>query len=663
MMSLFAIIVTIGIIVDDAIVVGENIYSKREQGKSFMVAAIEGARQMALPVTFAIMTNIAAFLPMLFVPGITGKFFKVIPQVVIFIFLISLTEALFILPAHLSHRSKRDERGIIAWLNRNRQWFARFFEWLNSRTYQPFLRFALKWRYATLGLSLFVFIFVIGLVASGRIEFSFMPKIESERIDEIVAENGGMSMIRGIFSQIGSPPMQSGPVQVGSGLSGGHRTNVMVYMVPMDQRNINAEEFVQQWNEKLGNIPGLETLSFTYSAGPGSSKPVSLLISHPDSATLEKAASEMANSLESYAGLRDIDDGFSGGKVQLDFKMKPSAQSIGITAVDLARQVRSAFYGAEALRIQRGRDEVRVYVRRPENERTSEYDIEEMMILAPNGSEIPLKEAAEVIRGRSYTEILRTDGKRTLTVSADIEQGKANANKVMASLLQNEVPRLMEKYPGLNYGFEGQQRDMQEAMSSLGIGFLMAMFGIFALLAIPFKSYSQPLIIMTTIPFGIIGAVIGHFLMGYELSIISMFGVVALAGVVVNGGLILVNDANKRRWEGVGRFESIFQAGARRFRPIVLTSVTTFIGLAPMIFETSLQARFLIPMAISLGFGILFSTAISLVMVPCLYLILFDIKDLLGVPERRESMALDEAPVEPVADGAPGGAPGITADR
>lgn len=662
MISLFAIIVTIGIVVDDAVVVGENIFSMRQRGYTYMQAAIRGAQQMAMPVTFAILTNIAAFLPLMFVPGITGKFFIVIPQMVLGIFVVSLIEALFILPAHLSHKAKNESGGIIGWLNRRRAWFPKFIVMLRDKTYLPTLRFALQWRYATMSLAVVLLFVTFGLIGSGRVEFSFMPKIESERIsvvatlpfgspveetrkvqeqlietaNEIIEENGGESIIRGMFSQLGSAQIDGGMVNVGSALGGGHATNVQIYLVPLDDRDISAAEFVREWNRRNKNLVGLETLTFSYSAGPGSGQPISFLITHPDTATLEKAAAELAEALEGYTGVRDIDDGFTGGKEQLDFEMKPTAQSLGITALDLARQVRASFFGAEALRNQRGRDEVRVYVRLPEEERRSVYNVEELIIRAPGGQEIPLKEAATVKRGRSYTEINRVDGKRVLNVTADIEEGTANAGKVIAEITSNELQEILGKYDGLSYLLDGEQRDQAEAMSALGFGFIMALFGIFALLAIPFKSYFQPIIIMISIPFGIVGAVIGHMVMGYELSIISMFGIIALAGVVVNGGLLLINQANKVHWAGDTPFNAAMNAGKRRFRPIVLTSMTTFIGLAPMIFETSLQARFLIPMAISLGFGILFSTGISLVLIPCLFLIIFDFKKLLGLSERNE---------------------------
>jgi multidrug efflux pump subunit AcrB len=285
--------------------------------------------------------------------------------------------------------------------------------------------------------------------------------------------------------------------------------------------------------------------------------------------------------------------------------------------------------------VQRGRDEVKVLVRLPEEERQSRYNIEELIIRTPSGSEIPIREAADVTHGRSYTEIIRSDGRRVLNVTADVDTAAANASKVVDSIEENDLPGLIRKYPGLKMELDGEGQDMQEAMSALGFGFLMALFGIYALLAIPFKNYVQPFIIMISIPFGIIGAVIGHIIMGYELSIISMFGIIALAGVVVNDSLILVNTANRSYWGGMSVYDSIFNASLRRFRPIILTSLTTFLGLAPMIFETSLQARFLIPMAVSLGFGILFATGIALIVVPCLYLALVDIRNLLGIEERE----------------------------
>ena len=661
MISLFAIIITIGIVVDDAVIIGENIHHHRKKHATYLEASIAGAKEMAIPVTFAIMTNIAAFMPLFFVPGVTGKIFKVIPTAVIMIFMISLIEALFILPAHLSKKSKGEDSGLIHWANKRREWFGKMLLWLRDHPFSTSLTIALRWRYITLAIAMTILMLSIGVVGSGRLDFSFMPKIEAERVTamvempfgtpievtkqvqarllesahRVIEENGGDEILRGVYTQVGAPPAAEGLIDIGSSFTGAHLTNVSVYMVPIDKREISAEEFVNQWKRKLGRIPGVESLLFRFTTGPSSNQPINLRISHPDTAVLEQASADLARILQGYTGVRDINDGFSSGKVQLDFRIKPEAQSLGLTAAGLARQVRSAFYGAEALRVQRGRDEVKVLVRLPENERRSQYDIEELMIRTPMGSEIPIREAAEVIRGISYTKILRSGGRRVLNVTADVEAGVANATKVVAAVRQEDLPGLFEKYPGLKSELDGEQKDQAEAMSALGFGFMMALFAIYALLAIPFKNYAQPFIIMISIPFGIIGAVIGHIIMGYELSIISMFGIIALAGVVVNDSLILVDAANRNRWGGMTHRDSIFNAATRRFRPIVLTSLTTFLGLAPMIFETSLQARFLIPMAISLGFGILFATTIALVIIPCFYLVLVDIRGLLGVRERE----------------------------
>jgi multidrug efflux pump subunit AcrB len=643
----------------------------RSQGMSFLDASIAGARQMAIPVTFSILTNIAAFMPLLFVPGVTGKVFKVIPLAVIMVFLVSLVEALFILPAHLSARKRGQEWRWVEALNRRREWFGNLILWLRDHPFRRMLQLALAWRYATLAIAFGLLITSLGLVASGRIDFSFIPKVEAERVTaavnmpfgtpidetrkvqqrllegahEVIEANGGDAIVRGIYTQVGAPPAAEGMVVVGEAGSGAHLANVSIYLVPIDERQITAEEFVAQWHRTARDIPGVESLTFRYTTGPASSTPINLMISHPDTDTLERAATDLAEALEGYAGVRDINDGYSAGKVQLDFKIKDSARSLGLTASDLARQVRGAFYGAEALRVQRGRDEVKVLVRLPEAERRSPFNIEELMVRTPAGAEIPIREAAEVIRGSSYTEIVRSNGRRVLSVTADVETGIANASKVVADVKQQVYPRLSEKYPGIKFELDGEQQDQMEAMGALAFGFLFSLFAIYGLLAIPFKSYTQPVIIMASIPFGMIGAVIGHILMGYELSIISMFGIIALGGVVVNDSLILVDTANHSRWSGKSHYESIFEASCRRFRPIVLTSLTTFLGLAPMIFETSLQARFLIPMAISLGFGILFATTIALVIIPCLYLALVDIKRVFGI--ESEEVVADPLPVTP----------------
>jgi multidrug efflux pump subunit AcrB len=354
-----------------------------------------------------------------------------------------------------------------------------------------------------------------------------------------------------------------------------------------------------------------------------------LELSHKDIGLLEKAAAEVAEALGFYSNVKDIDDGFAPGKQQLDFQIKPEARSLGLRSKEVARQVRHAYYGAEALRQQRGRNEVKVMVRLPRNERISEYNLEEMILKTPSGNEIPLRSAVTVKRGRAYTDINRRDGRRIVTVEADVRP-RSKAGQVLASLQSETLSALQKKYPGLTIGFEGRQADRRESMQSLIRGLLGALVVIFAMLAIPLNSYIQPVIIMAAIPFGMVGAVIGHLIMGYSLSVLSMFGVVALSGVVVNDSLVLVDFANRKEQSGMSRRDAIHQAGIHRFRPIILTTLTTFGGLSPMIFETSRQARFLIPMALSLGYGILFATLITLILVPSFYLIIDDIRQLMG---------------------------------
>ena len=653
MLSLFAFIVTLGMVVDDAIVVGENVYLLRRKGASYIDAAIKGARQMAVPVTFAILTSIAAFLPLALMAGIMGKFMKVIPMIVISVLVISLLESFFVLPAHLGHLKEVKGKGLWALFNRHQQRFSRFLEWLIRRTYAPVLKRVLRARYLTLAAGLAMLIATVGFIKGGHIDFTFMPSVESDLVyasvvmpfgtpleeteavrdrlsragREVLEEHGGDDILRGFFTLTGVPLRGGGPHSAVSAGTGTHLTNVAIYMVQSDQRPVTAGEFTRQWRQRVGELPNTESVTFNFKAGPSSGPAINIQLSHSDLKVLEQAGSDLATALATYDGVFDVDDGFEEGKPQLDFRIRPAASSLGVTAMDLGRQVRAAFYGAEALRQQRGRDEVRIMVRLPEVERRTEKDVEDLLIRTPAGGEITLQQAAEVRRGRSYTSIRRTDGKRTADITADVIEGVANPEKVRIDLERDVIPGLKDRYPGLGYTVEGQQRERAESMDSLANLYLVAMILIFALLAVPLKSYVQPIVVMSAIPFGLVGAVIGHLFMGFDLSLISMMGIVALSGVVVNDSLILVDTANKNfRDEGMSPSKAMYEAGVRRFRPIILTSLTTFLGLAPMIFESSVQARFLIPMAISLGFGILFATFIILLIVPSLFLIVADLK-------------------------------------
>lgn len=640
MISMFAFIVTLGIVVDDAIIVGENIYYYRQKGDSWLDAAVTGARDIVTPVIFSVLTNMVTFMPLLFVPGFMGKVFREIPLVVVCVFFISLIECLFILPAHLGHTSSSDKQtGIFAFLHGWQQQFSGAFTRFTRTVYGPFLKFALSWRYITIASGITILLVTFGYVKSGRLGFELFPKVESDfalatavlpfgtsveqtrKIQDLLVQagqkvtdaHGGKQLVEGVYAQVN-----------------GNQADVRLYLTPPETRPMSTAEVARLWREEVGELPGLESLKFESDAGgPGRGSALSVELSHRDIKVLERASSELAAALENYPNVIDVDDGFSSGKQQIDFKIKPAAQSLGLRAADIARQVRQSYYGATALRQQRGRNEVKVMVRLPRNERVSEYHLEEMMLRTPGGGEIPLLEAVTLERGRADTTIERRDGRRIVIVSADVKP-RSQAGQVMEVLTAEVLPQLQKRYPELSFSFEGRQADRQESVQALLKGLGIALVVIFAMLAVPLNSYVQPLIIMLAIPFGLVGAVVGHVIMGYSLSVLSLFGIVALSGVVVNDSLVLIDYANRRRLKGLEASEAIREAAIQRFRPILLTTLTTFGGLSPMMFETSRQAKFLIPMAISLGYGILFATVITLVIVPSVYLVVNDVEGIFG---------------------------------
>jgi multidrug efflux pump subunit AcrB len=647
MISLFAFLLALGIVVDDAIVVGESVFQRRSAGEDPETASIRGAREVGIPVIYAVLTTILAFTPMLFVPGSIGKFFDNIPLIVIPILALSLIESLFILPAHLAHSRDRSRMRPLAKVESTQERFARGFERFVDRRYRPVAERAIRYRYLTLAIAVGVLIVTVGYVASGRIAFHFMPKIEGEIVTAsiqlpfgaavedtrgvlervvdgaraVAEDTGAEGLVHGIYAEIGTSTVgEGGPAFGGMQAQGGHLAGVAVSLGAAGERELSAAEFVRRWRERVGEVPGVDRLAFNYSVGPGAGAPIAVELAHEDRPILRRAAEELAAALDDYEGVHDIDDGFQLGKEQLDLTLAPQARALGISELDLARQVRHAFFGAEALRQQRGRDELRVYVRLPDEDVGSEYDIEQLLIRTPRGGEIPLWQAARVEYGRSYTSIEREGGHRVADVTADVDQQVTSGGEVMTDLRQNVLPELMRRYPGLDWEQAGEQQEQAEAIRALGQGLALALVGMFALMAIAFRSYVQPLIVMFAVPFGVVGAILGHLLMGYDLSLVSVFGIVALSGVVVNDSLVLIVVVNSLRGEGRAAGEALVDGGVRRFRPILLTSLTTFFGLTPMILETSLQARFLIPMAISLGFGVLFVTAIALLIVPAAYM-------------------------------------------
>ncbi|MEM7436605.1 MAG: efflux RND transporter permease subunit [Myxococcota bacterium] len=659
MISLFAFIITLGMVVDDAIVVGESIHKHRTDGADRLEAAIKGAQEVSQPVIFAILTSCVAFAPMLMVPGVMGKFFRVVPIVVIAVLIISLVESLLILPAHLSHPMPWWLRVVLS----PYLWFMNLVARLRmperlqrfiQDAYVPLLGRALEWRYFTVTLGVATLLFTVGYTA-GRIPFTFLPKVEGDMItahlkmpvgtpvsstdhiaesiaararnlieDADARRDDGTTVSRGIYEEVGAASqLEPGPEGM-LGKEGSHLATVMVYLNDAGERDFTTQEYVQRWRDDIGEIPGAESLTFTYEVGVEPGSPIDIELIHDDVPTLEAAAERLAREIGSYAGLRDIDSGVTKGKEQLDFRLTDEAVAQGLTEVELARQVRGAFFGAEAVRQQRGRDEVRAYVRLPLEERQSLYNVEQLIVRTPTGGEMPLSQAAELDRGQAYTVINRTDGRRTISVTADIASADANANEIVGQILQREVPQLMADFPGLAFSLGGEQEQQADTMRALGLGFMLALIVMFSMLAVVFRSYSQPLLIMSAIPFGFVGAVWGHVLMGFGLSVMSMMGLVALSGVVVNDSLILIVAINRYREGGMQLWDAVIAGGARRFRPILLTSLTTFFGLVPMIFERSVQARFLVPMAVSLGFGVLAATFIMLLIVPCSYIILED---------------------------------------
>jgi multidrug efflux pump subunit AcrB len=650
-MSMFAFLIALGIVVDDAIVIGENIHEHRQKGDSYLEAAIRGAREVAVPVTFSVLTNIVTFLPLMFLPGVIGKIWFVIPVVVNLVFFISLLECIFILPSHLGHGSSAESGFfLMRWIHNSQQAFSRFFMRSVRRFYGPFLEWCLRNRYIVVAAGMALLIVSVAYVNSRRIGMVPMISVEADSSvvtavlpygspvaktkavrDRLVSAAQAVARERGIEELLGGVYAEVGKSY--GGISGGHVLEVTAYLGTPEQReklNISTTQFTDLWRQKTGDIAGLETILFEADhGGPGSGSSLSLALSHSNSETLDKACLELAEALGEFPIVSDIDDGVAAGKSQLDFSMLPEGVALGLTAEDVARQVRYAFYGAQAMRQQRGRNEVTVKVRLPQEERVSEADLDNFLIRTPSGVDVPLREVASFKRGRSYISIEHTNGQRTIGVTANVTP-KSESENVLADVIAKVIPKLKDKYPGLAQSFDGRQEDLREGMSSLLMGFVIAVLGIYALLAIPFKSYTQPLIIMTCIPFGIVGALWAHVIMGYPLSLMSMMGIVALSGVVVNDSLVLIDCANGERQRGASAHDAMCTAGIRRFRPILLTTLTTFLGLAPMIFETSRQARFMIPMALSLGFGILFSTFITLVLVPALYMILEDLHDLLA---------------------------------
>ena len=665
--SLFAFILVLGIVVDDAIVVGENIHTHQHRTGKGLEGAIAGAREVSIPVVFAVLTTIAAFLPLLNVAGATGKVMQVIPMIVIPCLLWSLVESMWILPAHLSHyRHKVDRnagRGLAGAWRRFQSMFADGQERFVRRIYRPMLQYALHWRYVTLSIGLATLLLTGGLVIGGYVSFVFFPDVEADFISAAVTlppgtpaeetsravarlEQGARAVqgqvqeehqedpFRHFVAAIGEHPFTRAQAQNGGSYAPrevfSNLGEVTIELEPAEVRSVASAELAARWRDAVGRIPDAIDLTFTaslFSAGDD----IDIQLTGIDIDELQELALQLKQRLGTYAGVYEISDSFRSGKRELELAIKPEAELLGLTQADLGRQVRQAFYGEEAQRVQRGRDDVRVMVRYPLEERRSLSGLEQMRIRTPTGREVPFSEVAEVVSGRGYAAITRVDRRRAIHVTADVDATQANPGEIIADLRSVHLPELLADHPGIHYTFEGQQAEQRDTMGGLLVGFSFALIMIYALLAVPLKSYAQPLVIMSAIPFGFVGAVWGHVLTGLDLTILSMFGLVALTGVVVNDSLVMVDFINRKRRESDTLHAALTAAGMARFRPILLTSLTTFAGLAPLMLERSMQARFLIPMAVSLAFGVVFATVITLVLVPCGYRVMEDLKRVVAI--------------------------------
>ena len=636
MMSLFAFILVLGIVVDDAIIIAESAYAETEEHGYTLGNIVRGAQKVAVPATFGVLTTVMAFLPMLFQTGRTSAFAAAIAWVVILCLFFSLVESKLILPSHLAimRSSHGAKRGVSDWAGDRLKRFI-------ANVYKPFLRTAIEHRWTTLASFVGIMILMVGLVAGGWVRVVFFPEMEADFVQAQVElqEGAPETLITSIVQQMNADlwelneelktefGLQSDTIKhVYSYIQDGSRGMFMVALAEGEEREISPELVERKWREKVGEIAGTKEMRFFSKMRVSSGPPISFRLSGHNIGQLEDAAEELAVRLQTYEGLFEIQSSTSAGPEEIQLRIKPEAEALGVTLADLASQVRQAFYGAEAQRIQRGDSEVRVMVRYPRSERRSIGNLENMWIRLPDGRELPFSAVADYELERGYNTINRINGRRTVTVSANADLNAVEPGAIMATVYGTVVPELMGRYPDVQFGAGAAAIEQTSSVIEMLKGFMYALLGIYVLMAVPLRSYLQPLIIMTVIPFGLIGAVIGHMIFGIAMNAISALGFFALTGVVVNDSLILVHYTNRRISEGVAPLEAAIEAGARRFRPILLTSLTTFFGLVPIVVERSMHAQMVIPMAVSLAFGILFATTITLILIPCLYSMALNLK-------------------------------------
>ncbi|TNE47401.1 MAG: efflux RND transporter permease subunit [Deltaproteobacteria bacterium] len=671
-LSLFGLILVIGILVDDAIVVAENVYSHIEQGKHPIRAAIDGTMEVLPAVFAAVFTTILAFTPMFFMGGIIGKFIFAIPAVVSLSLLLSLVEGFLILPPHLAHslkpRNSTEHRQ-----NRIRKALEDGFQWLSRDLYARHLHTALRYRWAVLALGVALFMMTIGMMRGGVVKFVFFPRLEGDQIVARVLLKPGTpkSRTRELGKRIEDIALKLGEkykkkygrdvilarstwigrfTQRGPGFApptGEEVLEVQLELLQGEVRPISSYKIVDDWRKATGLIEGALTVSFDTLGTPPLGRALEFQLLSNNNQQLAFAAKKLRKKLGTFQGVTDPEDDMTPGKRELRLKLLPLAKSLGVTLQDIALQIRYRITGQEVMRLQRGRDEIRVYVRYPESNRKSVNDLNDVWIQTRSGKQIPLRQLATWSYTRDLEVIRRINRKRIVTVYANLDDTKGSRVDIIRELKQSTFPMLRRQAPDLTISSSGQSKEQAKVFGGMAVAFPLALFGIFTLLVAVFGSYVQALLIISMIPFGIIGAIQGHFLLGRPLTILSFFGIVGLSGMVVNDSLVLVDKLNRLiRDDGMSVFQAAWEAGQTRLRAILSTTLTTFAGLAPLLLEKSLQAQFLIPMAISIAFGIVFATFITLMLVPCLYLISNDIRCFIGWMRSGRWPSMDE--VDPI---------------
>jgi hydrophobic/amphiphilic exporter-1 (mainly G- bacteria), HAE1 family len=707
MLSMFAFLMALGIVVDDAIVVGENIYEHRKMGKPFVDAAIDGTVEVLPSVATAVCTTIIAFMPFFFVSGVMGKFIAVMPVAIISMLVISLIEATTALPCHLSHGQvekpttlpqyvaagfSRVFNPIISFLDRGSAFCGGMMDRFGDNIYLPALKFLLKYPLLGPSVGIALLLITMAVVQAGFVPFNPFPKSDSNQILSQVVFPDGTSVqitdeatsrieqairrvseeyyddhpelettasravqagtgtsprgpVKLTFRQVGEVTSQGAMGSTGNG-SGGHVGQVFVELHDSSDRAISSNELIAMWRKAAGEFNGAERVTFdSASIGPGGN-PIEFKLLAPaaNHDQLVAAIEETKAKLATYRGVYDIRDDATPGKTEFQIRIKDRAQAMGVTDLELAETIRNAYYGAEVMRLQRGRHEVKLMVRYPQDERNSLVGFSEIRVRGADGVERPITELAEITVTQGYSEINRLDQRRSITITTDLDASEANAQVIINELKFDFLPKLFaEKYPAVSVNWEGQQKQTMESLVSLGLGCGLAFMGMYILLVVEFRSYFQPILILCIVPFGVIGAIWGHAVMGIEVTLFSFFGLVALTGVVVNDSIVLVDFINQRVRAGVDQQQALLEAGRRRLRPVFLTSLTTIGGLFPMLMETSFQAQFLVPMATSIAFGLMLSTVLVLFQVPVFFQLYLIVSQWLGFDPSQVS-AHEEAP-------------------